>query len=38
MRVDYNEREVKWTSRVATAVDEYGEGGSEQSFFPVSEE
>jgi len=25
--------EGKWTSYVAIAVDEYGEGGSDQSFF-----
>jgi len=34
----YNAREGKWTSYVATAVDKYREGGSDQSFFPVSEE
>jgi len=26
--------EGKWTSYVATAVDEHGEGSSDQSFFP----
>jgi len=31
-------REGKWASYVATAVDEYGEGDSDQSFLPVSEE
>jgi hypothetical protein len=31
-------REAKWTLDVATAVDECGEGGSDQSFFPISEE
>jgi len=35
---DYNAREAKWTSYVTTAVDEYGERGSVQSFLPVSEE
>jgi len=30
----YNSRERKWSSYVATAVDEYGEGSSDQSFFP----
>jgi len=30
-------REGKWTSYVATALDEYGEGGGDQSFFPISE-
>jgi len=38
MRGDYNSRERKWTSYVAAAVDKYREGGSDQSFFPVSEE
>jgi len=37
-RGDYNAREGKWTLCVATAVDEYGEVGSDHSFFPVSEE
>ena len=31
---DYNVTEGKWTSYVATAVDEHGEGSSDQSFFP----
>jgi hypothetical protein len=30
-------REGKCPSYVAMAVDEYGEGGSDQSFFPISE-
>ena len=35
---DYNGREGKWTAYVATAVDEYSAGGSDQSLFSVSEE
>jgi ribonuclease HI len=31
-------RKGKWTLYVATAVDEYKEGDSDQSFFPISEE
>jgi len=31
-------REGKWISYVAMAVDDYGEWGSDQSFFPISEE
>ena len=30
-------REGKWSAYVATAVDGYSEGGSDQSLFPVSE-
>ena len=37
-RDGYKEREGKSTSDVATAVDECEERGSDQSFFPVSEE
>jgi hypothetical protein len=37
-RGDYNARGGKWFSCVAVAVEDYGEGGSDQSFFPVSEE
>ena len=37
-RGDYNTREGKWITNVVTAVDKYSEGGSDQSFYPVSEE
>ena len=37
-RGDFNGKEGKWTAYVATAVDEYSEGGSDQSLFTVSEE
>jgi len=32
------EGEGKWTSYVAMAVNKYGEGSSDQSFFSISEE